>query len=64
MDKQPAKSTANSLIFEIRGQNVMLDSDLAKLYETDTKKLKQQVIVQRGKDDVQWNEFLERLNLS
>ncbi len=33
----------NSLIFQIKGQNVMLDSDLAKLYETDTKKLKQQV---------------------
>ena len=43
MDKQPAKSTLNLLIFQIRGQNVMLDSDLAKLYETDTKKLKQQV---------------------
>ena len=43
MDKQPAKSTLNSLIFQIRGHNVMLDSDLAKLYETETKKLKQQV---------------------
>jgi len=43
MNKQPAKSMLNSLIFQIKGQNVMLDSDLAKLYETDTKKLKQQV---------------------
>jgi hypothetical protein len=43
MNKQPAKSTLNSHIFQIRGHNVMLDSDLAKLYETDTKKLKQQV---------------------
>ena len=43
MDKQPAKSQLNSLIFHIRGHNVMLDSDLAKLYDTDTKKLKQQV---------------------
>ncbi len=43
MNKQPSKSTLNSLIFQIRGHNVMLDSDLAKLYETETKKLKQQV---------------------
>jgi hypothetical protein len=43
MDKQPEKSKLNSLIFQIRGHNVMLDSDLAKLYDTDTKKLKQQV---------------------
>jgi hypothetical protein len=43
MDKQPAKSKLNTLIFQIRGYNVMLDSDLAKLYDTDTKKLKQQV---------------------
>ncbi len=43
MDKQPVKSKLNSLIFQIRGHNVMLDSDLAKLYDTETKKLKQQV---------------------
>ena len=43
MDNQPAKSKLNSLIFQIRGHNVMLDSDLAKLYDTETKKLKQQV---------------------
>jgi hypothetical protein len=43
MNKPPVKSTLDSLIFQIRGHNVMLDSDLAKLYETDTKKLKQQV---------------------
>lgn len=30
-------------IYEIRGQKVMLDFDLAKLYETETKKLKQAV---------------------
>ena len=39
----PIKSKLDSLIFQIRGLNVMLDSDLAELYETDTKKLKQQV---------------------
>ena len=39
----PVKSKLDSLIFLIRGLNVMLDSDLAELYETDTKKLKQQV---------------------
>jgi hypothetical protein len=32
-----------SLIFEFRGMKVMLDTDLAALYETETKKLKQQV---------------------
>lgn len=32
-----------NLIFEFRGIKVMIDSDLAGLYETDTKKLKQQV---------------------
>ena len=31
------------LVFEFRGMKVMLDSDLAALYETETKKLKQQV---------------------
>lgn len=43
MSNLPIKSKINSLIFQIRGLNVMLDSDLAELYETDTKKLKQQV---------------------
>ncbi|MGZ3883504.1 MAG: ORF6N domain-containing protein [Bacteroidia bacterium] len=32
-----------NLIFEFRGIKVMVDVDLAGLYETDTKKLKQQV---------------------
>jgi len=32
-----------NLIFQLRGKKVMLDSDLAALYETETKKLKQQV---------------------
>lgn len=32
-----------SLIFEIRGYKVMIDADLAVLYETETKVLKQQV---------------------
>lgn len=43
MDNKPVKSTLSTLIFQIRGHSVMLDSDLAKLYDTDTKKLKQQV---------------------
>ena len=43
MDKHPAKLKLNSLIFQKRGHNVMLDPDLEKLYDTDTKKLKQQV---------------------
>jgi hypothetical protein len=32
-----------SLIFEFRGYKVMIDIDLAELYETETRKLKQQV---------------------
>jgi hypothetical protein len=32
-----------SLIFNIRGYNVMIDADLANLYDTSTKVLKQQV---------------------
>ena len=43
MSNLPIKSELNSRIFQIRGLNVMLDSDLAELYETDTKKPKQQV---------------------
>ena len=30
-------------IYEIRGQRVMLDFDLAELYETETKRLKEAV---------------------
>lgn len=37
------KPKYESLIFEIRGSKVMLDTDLALLYGTETKKLKQQV---------------------
>ena len=37
-----------SLIFEIRGYKIMIDTDLAALYETETKALKQQV--KRNKD--------------
>jgi len=37
-----------NLIFEIRGINVMLDIDLAGIYEIETKRLKQQV--KRNKD--------------
>lgn len=38
----PARNFEN-LIFEFRGIKVMIDVDLASLYETETKKLKQQV---------------------
>jgi hypothetical protein len=37
-----------SLIFELRGFKVMIDTDLAALYETETKRLKEQV--KRNKD--------------
>ena len=32
-----------NMIYEFRGQKVMLDSDLAKLYEVETKQLVRQV---------------------
>lgn len=38
----PVRSFEN-LIFEVRGIKVMIDVDLASLYDTETKKLKQQV---------------------
>lgn len=41
-DIVPARNIEN-LIFEFRGIKVMIDIDLAALYETQTKKLKQQV---------------------
>jgi len=37
------KPVYESLIFHIRGFSVMIDTDLAALYETETKVLKQQV---------------------
>ncbi len=37
-----------NLIFELRGFKVMIDSDLASLYESETKRLKEQV--KRNKD--------------
>jgi len=41
-------SNFENLIFEFRGIKVMIDTDLAALYETETKKLKQ--AVKRNKD--------------
>ena len=38
----PVRNFEN-LVFEFRGIKVMIDADLAALYETETKKLKQQV---------------------
>ncbi|MGV3630230.1 MAG: ORF6N domain-containing protein [Bacteroidota bacterium] len=43
MNKPIYLGSIENLIFEFRGIKVMLDSDLAAMYETDTKKLKQQV---------------------
>ena len=43
MKKKLALGDVESLIFEFRGLRVMIDTDLASLYETETKKLKQQV---------------------
>ena len=43
MDSTLIQAEYQSLIFEIRGYKVMIDTDLAALYETETKVLKQQV---------------------
>ncbi len=47
------KIIIESLIYEIRGKQVMLDSDLAKLYEVETKQLNRQVKrnIERFDDD-------------
>ncbi|MEQ1916072.1 MAG: ORF6N domain-containing protein, partial [Gallionella sp.] len=44
-DKQPLITMANieSKILLIRGQKVMLDADLAELYEVETRRLNEQV---------------------
>jgi histidyl-tRNA synthetase len=43
MDNALTVRDIENLIFEFRGMKVMVDTDLAVLYETETKKLKQQV---------------------
>ena len=43
MNEKIALMELESMIFEFRGLRVMLDTDLVLLYETETKKLKQQV---------------------
>ena len=43
MEKTLVKADYQSLIFEFRAYKVMVDADLAALYETETKVLKQQV---------------------
>ena len=40
---KPELSTIQNVIYEIRGRKIILDYDLAKLYETETKVLKQSV---------------------
>jgi hypothetical protein len=43
MKKEIIEADYNSLIYEIRGFKVMLDSDLANLYGVETKRLKESV---------------------
>ncbi|MCH8318649.1 MAG: ORF6N domain-containing protein, partial [Bacteroidetes bacterium] len=43
MEHSIIKGNYQSLILEFRGYKVMIDIDLAMLYETETKVLKQQV---------------------
>ena len=43
MEERVNRGSYETLIFEFRGYKVMIDIDLASLYETETKVLKQQV---------------------
>ena len=43
MSKEIRTTNVESLIFEFRGMKVMIDSDLAALYDVPTKRLKEQV---------------------
>ena len=43
MNNKPINAEYGSLIFSFRGYKVMIDIDLAVMYETETKALKQQV---------------------
>ena len=60
------KIIIENLIYEVRGKQVMLDSDLAKLYEVETKQLNRQVKrnIERFDEDFmfQWTD-LEYQNL-
>jgi hypothetical protein len=47
-------------IYEIRGQRVMLDFDLAELYGTETKRLKEAVRLNRER--FEGNDFMFELN--
>jgi len=60
-------SIIRSMIYEIRGQKVMLDFDLAEIYEVPTKRLKEQVKrnIERFPEDFmfqlssqEWNELV------
>ena len=53
MENTLEKMAIESLIYEIRGQKVMLDRDLAKLYGVETKVLNQAVktLVQLAEED-------------
>ena len=46
-------------IYEIRGQRVMLDFDLAELYGTETKRLKE--AVRRNMERFEGNDFMFQL---
>ena len=47
------ETVIENLIYEVRGKQVMLDSDLAKLYKVETKQLNRQVKrnIERFDDD-------------
>ena len=53
------------MIYEIRGKQVMLDSDLAKLYETDTKRINEAVRrnIEKFPERFSWKLMSEELNI-
>ena len=60
-------SNIQNLVYEVRGKNIMLDFDLATIYQVETKRLKEQVRrnIERFPDDfmfqlskVEWNELV------
>jgi len=64
MKKSIVGTDYTSLIYEIRGYKVMLDSDLARLYGVETKRLKEQVRrnIDRFPDDFMFVLNNEELN--
>ena len=53
-----------NMIYEIRGIQVMLDSDLAKLYQVDTKRINESVTRNKEKFPKRFSWILEKEDLN